>query len=84
MNFVTIIGLIAACLTTFAFLPQALKIVKTKHTTDISLVMYLILFTGVCFWLAYGILINSIPVIFANTITFVLVMMIIILKIKYK
>lgn len=78
-----IIGFIAAILTTGAFLPQAIKIIKTKKTEDISLIMYSILTAGVFLWLIYGILIKSLPVIVANGITFVFVLTILILKMKY-
>ena len=61
MNTFTIIGLIAAACTTLSFLPQAIKVIKTKNTSDLSLTMYLILTTGLLLWLIYGYLINDIP-----------------------
>ncbi len=84
MDTVEIIGLIAATLTTVAFVPQVFKAWKNKSTKDISLAMYLVLFTGIVLWLYYGFAINSVPVIFANAITGVLVLSILVLKIKYK
>jgi MtN3 and saliva related transmembrane protein len=80
----TIIGMIGASLTTFAFLPQAIKTIRTKNTRDLSLFMFLLSGTGVIMWLIYGILINDLPIIFANVITFFLISTIIVLKIKYK
>jgi len=47
MDIVTIMGYVAGVCTTSAFLPQAVKIVKTKHTKDISLMMYSVLTTGI-------------------------------------
>ncbi|TXN38068.1 hypothetical protein FVB32_07175 [Flagellimonas hymeniacidonis] len=79
-----IIGLIAATLTTSSFIPQVYKAWKHKSTTDISLVMYLILFIGSMLWLYYGLMIQSLPVIFANGITGTLVAFVVILKLKYK
>ncbi len=84
MKWMTIIGLTAAALTTFSFLPQALKIIKTKHTKDLSLGMYLVFSTGVVLWLVYGILIRDIPVIVANLITAIFTITILVLKIRYK
>lgn len=81
---VTIIGMIGATLTTVAFLPQAVKTIRTKNTRDLSLFMFLLLGTGVIMWLIYGILIGDLPIIFANAITFFLVSTIIVMKIKYK
>lgn len=84
MNTIEIIGLIAAILTTSSFIPQVYKSWRYKSTKDISLVMYLVLFIGSMLWLYYGIMIESPPVIFANSITGTLVAFVIGLKIKYK
>ncbi|MCK5611526.1 SemiSWEET transporter [Candidatus Pacearchaeota archaeon] len=84
MNWITTIGLLAAICTTMAFLPQAIKIIKTKHTKDLSLNMYLVLVIGVILWLTYGILIQDLPLIIANGITLMFTSTILTLKIKYK
>jgi MtN3 and saliva related transmembrane protein len=60
------VGLAAGALTTVAFLPQVIRIFKTRTAKDISLSMYLIFCTGVCLWLAYGFLINSWAILIAN------------------
>ena len=49
-----IIGLIAAALTTSAFIPQVYKVYKEKSAVGISLTMYLIFFVGLSLWLFYG------------------------------
>lgn len=84
MSFITIIGLIAACCTTIAFLPQAIKAIRTKHTRDLSLVMYSLFTSGVLLWLIYGILRNDWPVILANAVTLLFAATILFLKIRYK
>jgi MtN3 and saliva related transmembrane protein len=84
MEVFELIGFTAATLTTLAFVPQALKSYKEKSTKDISLVMYVVMFTGVILWLLYGIHLNSIPIIIANAITALFNLSIIILKIKHK
>ncbi len=66
------VGIAAACLTTSAFVPQALSVLRTRNTNGISLRMYVLFTLGVALWLAYGLLIGSWPVIIANTITFLL------------
>jgi len=66
------IGYIAAACTSFAFLPQALRIWRTRSAEDISLAMYLILVTGVVLWIAYGALIRSAPLVAANTTSLLL------------
>ncbi len=79
-----IIGLAAAFCTTFSFLPQAIKVIKTKQTKDLSLVMYSVFTTGVLLWLMYGISVNDIPLIIANSITLIFALIILIMKIRYK
>ena len=78
------IGFFAAFCTTFAFLPQAIKVYKTKSTKDISLYMFLIFTIGVLSWLIYGLIIADLPVILANAVTLVLSFFILIYKILYK
>jgi len=77
-----IVGLLAAFLTTSAFIPQVYKIYKEKNAAGISLTMYIILFTGVILWLIYGILISSLSIIIANGVTALLLLSIIIFKLK--
>jgi MtN3 and saliva related transmembrane protein len=64
-----LIGGIGASLTTIAYLPQVFKIFKTKDTTAISLMMFLMMNIGVTFWLIYGLMIHQQPVIWANLVT---------------
>jgi MtN3 and saliva related transmembrane protein len=78
------LGLIAGALTTVAFIPQVIKIWKTKHATDISLGMFAIFSGGVLLWLFYGIEIDAVPVIVANGITLGLSLTILFFKIKFK
>lgn len=80
---IEVIGIIAGTLTTASFLPQALRIMKTKHTKDLSLPMYVAFVIGVAFWLIYGIMLQSISVILANSITFIFAGTILVFKIKY-
>lgn len=83
-NGVEILGLMAATLTTAAFVPQAYKAWKYKSTRDISLTMYLVLFLGLLLWFVYGLYIDSLPVILANAITGLLAFLVILLKLRYK
>ena len=85
MNFnFEFIGIIAAILTTSGFVPQVYRSLKTKNVSGISLTMYLVLFTGMLFWLYYGILIQSLSIILANIISGLLVFVLIILRLIYK
>ncbi len=83
MDNVTILGLVAAVLTTVAFMPQAFKAWKTKSTRDISLGTFTVLAIGLILWLVHGLMVNSLPLIVANAITAPLALSIVALKLKY-
>lgn len=78
------LGLLAGTLTTVAFVPQVIKIWKTKHATDVSLGMFAIFSCGVLLWLFYGIEVHATPVIIANAVTLGLSLTILVFKMKYK
>ena len=84
MNDMEWTGYVAATLTTLAFLPQALKTIRSKDTRSISLEMYVVFTIGIGFWLAYGIVLGSMPMILSNIVTFVLSATILAMKLKYK
>jgi MtN3 and saliva related transmembrane protein len=73
----------AATLTTAAFLPQALHIIRYKDTRAISLIMYVAFATGVLLWMVFGLLIGNLPIIVSNAITLGLALAIIAMKLKY-
>jgi MtN3 and saliva related transmembrane protein len=84
MSETSLIGFIAALLTTASFLPQAIKTIRSKNTQGLSLFMYIIFSTGVFLWLVYGIRINDMPVIIANAVTLVFALIILGYKLRYK
>lgn len=84
MSLITLVGVAAAIFTTMAFLPQAIKTIRTKHALDLSLSMLAAQSTGNFIWIIYGFLISDVPVTVANIITLSLVLTILFLKIKYK
>ena len=79
-----VIGFIAAVCTTFAFLPQVIKVWKTKQTKYLSLRMYTVMFIGICLWFVYGVRINSLSIILANIVTGFLVFTILVYIFKNK
>ncbi|MFH1439553.1 MAG: SemiSWEET transporter [Candidatus Woesearchaeota archaeon] len=83
IDYITIIGFVAATATTTAFVPQAFHTLKTRSTKDINLSMYIIFCIGVFLWLVYGILLNSWPIIIANILTLILGLAILIMKVRY-
>ncbi|MFH1847572.1 MAG: SemiSWEET transporter [Candidatus Omnitrophota bacterium] len=70
--YINIIGIIAGICTTVSFVPQMLKILQTGKTRDISLYMYVVLTIGIFLWMLYGILLKSVPIIAANSVSLVL------------
>ncbi|MBN3879033.1 MULTISPECIES: SemiSWEET transporter [unclassified Nostoc] len=84
MDFLTVIGLAAATITTISFLPQMFKTWQTKSAKDVSLVTLITFISGVFLWLIYGIYLQSLPIILANAVTLVFNLIILWLKIKYR
>ena len=77
------LGYLAGALTTIAFVPQVVRIVRTRSAHDISWGMFVILSAGVAMWLGYGVIVSSLPLIAANAVTLVLVLAILVLKLRY-
>ncbi len=83
IDYIEIIGLIAAFLTTASFLPQVYKTWKTKDVSSLSLPMLTMFFIGVIMWLIYGFLKESLAIILANAITVISLFLLVYFKIKY-
>ena len=79
-----LLGYLAAFLTTASFVPQAWKVIRTRETHALSLAMYMMFSAGVALWLAYGILLDSWPLIAANGVTLLLALIILVMKIREK
>ena len=77
-------GYVAATLTTLAFVPQAVKTLRTRDTRSISLQMYVVFRIGIAFWLAYGLVLHSWPMIVSNIITLVLSAAILAMKLRWR
>ena len=83
MDTIAIVGYIAGTLTTLSFIPQVARAWKLKETRDLSLAMLLFFAAGVLLWTLYGVWTGSIPIIAANVITFVLVLVLLWMKFRY-
>lgn len=82
MPLAEIIGGAAAILTTASFLPQAIKVVRTRETGAISLAMYSMFTMGVALWGIYGAMTMQWSIIIANAITIVLASTILAMKVR--
>lgn len=63
---IDIIGYIGAVFISIAFLPQTIKLIKTKNTKGLSLMSYSIYQVGLISFIIYASLINNIPLLVAN------------------
>lgn len=79
-----LIGYLAAFFTTASFLPQAIKTIRTKDVSGVSLLMYSMFVTGVIFWLIYGWLLGNMVIVVANIVTVILAGIVLIIKIKHR
>jgi MtN3 and saliva related transmembrane protein len=83
VNGLTALGLVAASLTTFSFVPQLTRVVRTRSADDLSYGMFGAFSLGVLLWLIYGLLRDDLPVILSNAVTLALSVAILVLKIRY-
>ena len=84
MTAIQILGLVAGTITSITFLPQVIKIWKTKSAKDLSLLMLLLLMLGVILWLAYGLLVMDAAIIYTNSMVLAISMVMLFFKLKYK
>jgi MtN3 and saliva related transmembrane protein len=82
MDFAPLTGFAAGTLCTLAYVPQALQSFRTRSVKDISLAMLLSLNLGLLLWVAYGVLIHSLPIILPNSVTFLLACPVLVLKLR--
>ncbi len=82
MFHIDIIGYLAALLTTFSFLVQAIQSWRTRDLSGISVGMYSMFTLGVGLWLIYGIVIESWPLLVTNALTFLFALSILLMKLK--
>lgn len=77
------LGYLAAVLTTVAFVPQAVKTIRSRDTRGLSLAMYAVFTAGIACWFGYGVSLGSWPMILSNIVTFALAATILGLKLKH-
>lgn len=82
MEWVSLIGYLAASLTTLSFLPQAFKVITTQNTQGISGLMYVMFVCALTLWLVYGVMIEDTAVSVANMLTLLFALPILIIKLR--
>jgi MtN3 and saliva related transmembrane protein len=78
-----VLGLVGGALTTFGYVPQLVRILKLKSAREISLPFTLSFLAGAMCWLAYGALLNLMPVILWNSAGIIFLTMLLFGKLKY-
>lgn len=66
-----------------SFIPQALKIIRERDASSVSVRMYTVTVVGFLLWTLYGVLLKSWPLIGANLVSLTLAGLILVLKLRY-
>lgn len=77
------LGIVAGLFTTFALVPQIIRVYKLKSAREISLLFNTMLLVGVAIWLVYGIVLGLFSLIIWNSIGIILNSWLLIAKLKY-
>jgi MtN3 and saliva related transmembrane protein len=84
MTLAQFLGLAAGTITSITFLPQVIRIWKTKSVKDISMLMMLLLIAGTSLWLTYGLMMNDTAIIYTNVMVLAMSLVMFYFKMKYK
>jgi MtN3 and saliva related transmembrane protein len=77
------IGYAAASCTTLSFVPQVIRVWRTRSVEDISTAMYAVFTFGIALWLIYGLILGSLPIIVSNIATLLLAGSVLVMKRRY-
>ena len=83
IDYITIMGFVAGAFTTFSFIPQVARSMRTKSTKDISWYWICILLGGLVLWIIYGVMIGSAPIAIWNFVSLFTTFPMVVLKLKY-
>lgn len=78
-----IVGYLGGIFSSVSFLPQVIKLYKTKSAEDLSMMSLVLLATNVTLWLVYGIMIGSMPIKLTNGIVLAMILAMVYFKIAY-
>jgi MtN3 and saliva related transmembrane protein len=77
------LGLVAGFFTTFAVVPQIMRVYKLKSAREISIIYNTTMLFGILLWLVYGIVLGLVPIIIWNIIGALLIFLLLLAKLKY-
>lgn len=78
-----IIGIVAGIFTSASMLPQVIKMLQDKKSSQVSIGMIVVLMIGVGLWVWYGIMKEDYPIIIANSFSLLVNIVMIVLRIRY-
>ncbi len=84
MDTITLVGIAASVLTAISMMPQLIKIAKEKKADDVSLLMLLVLLSGLILWVVYGFMIEDYIIVVANSFSVLVNITVVILTLVYK
>lgn len=84
MDISDMLGFAAGFLTTIAFIPQVVKIWKSKSAKDVSLPAFATFTAGLAIWIAYGVVKQDPPIVLWNVVTIALAIAILVMKVRYR
>ncbi len=80
---VEVVGFIAGLLVAISVFPQVVKSWKTRSTKDVALAWSVINLAGQILWIVYGFYINSYSLVIMSSITLVMNIFMVTLKLKF-
>lgn len=83
METIQIVGIAAGALTALSMLPQLIKVIKEKHVEDLSIMMLLVLSSGLILWIVYGFLRDDGPIIYTNIFSVAVNAALVFFRVKY-
>ena len=78
-----LLGIIAGVLTSISMIPQLIKVIREKNVEDISLLMLLVLISGLSLWVWYGFVKDELPIILSNACAVLVNLSLLVCYIKY-
>ncbi|MGB4235583.1 MAG: SemiSWEET family transporter [Methanoregulaceae archaeon] len=79
-----LVGIVAALLTMFGFVPQMVKMYRTRSVADVSLATLCQFTAGVSLWAFYGFFIRDSIIIMANIVSLVTLLVSVGIYLKYR
>ena len=84
LDFIKLLGLAAGTISSVTFLPQVIRMWKTRSAKDLSLNTLSLLILGVSMWLAYGLLVADVAIIYTNSMVLAMSLTMLYFKFRFK